>query len=128
MLKHLVEIAKQYAKPATFNGYIESGHVAAALETDDGKIYSGVSIDSACSLGFCAEHAAVAEMLKEGRSVIKAIVAVDASGCIVPPCGRCRELLSQLSDKNKETIVGVDDDTQVTLFELMPYDWKTPRC
>lgn len=51
MLKHLVDIAKRYAKPATFNGYIESGHVAAALETDDGNIYSGVSIDSACSWG-----------------------------------------------------------------------------
>nr|ELR5107325.1 cytidine deaminase [Providencia rettgeri] len=128
MLKHLIEIAKNYAKPATFNGYIESGHVAAALETEDGEIYSGVSIDSACSLVFCAEHAAVADMLKEGKSVIKAIVAVDSSGCIVPPCGRCRELLTQLSDKNKETIVGVSDDVQVTLAQLMPYDWKVARC
>lgn len=127
MLKRLVAIASQYAKPATFNGYIECGHVAAALETEDGSIYSGISIDSACSLGFCAEHAAVAEMLKEGKSVIKAIVAVDASGSIIPPCGRCRELLSQLSNKSKDTIVGVNDTTQVTLGQLMPYDWKKER-
>ncbi|MEY0433152.1 cytidine deaminase [Providencia huaxiensis] len=128
MLKHLIEVAKQYAKPATFNGYIETGYVASALETEDGEIYSGISIDSACSLGFCAEHAAVADMLKNGKSVIKAIVAVDASGCIVPPCGRCRELLSQLSDKNQSTVVAVNEDTQVTLAELMPYDWKATRC
>lgn len=128
MLKHLIEVAKLYAKPATFNGYIETGHVAAALETQDGEIYSGISIDSACSLGFCAEHAAVAEMLKNGKSVIKAIVAVDATGCIVPPCGRCRELLSQLSEKNQATIVGVDENTYVTLAQLMPYDWKSTRC
>ncbi|MBC8653633.1 cytidine deaminase, partial [Providencia vermicola] len=51
-----------------------------------------------------------------------------SSGCIVPPCGRCRELLTQLSDKNKETIVGVSDDMQVTLAQLMPYDWKVARC
>lgn len=128
MLKHLIEVAKLYAKPATFNGYIETGHIAAALETQDGEIYSGISIDSACSLGFCAEHAAVADMLKDGKSVIKAIVAVDATGCIVPPCGRCRELLSQLSEKNQATIVGVDENTHVTLAQLMPYDWKSTRC
>ncbi|MEQ4707371.1 cytidine deaminase family protein [Providencia huaxiensis] len=128
MLKHLIEVAKQYAKPTTFNGYIETGYVASALETEDGEIYSGISIDSACSLGFCAEHAAIADMLKNGKSVIKAIVAVDASGCIVPPCGRCRELLSQLSDKNQSTVVAVNEYTQVTLAELMPYDWKATRC
>lgn len=128
MLKHLIEVAKKYAKPATFNGYVESGYVASALETEDGEIYSGISIDSACSLGFCAEHAAVADMLKNGKSVIKAIVAVDASGCIVPPCGRCRELLSQLSDKNQSTVVAVNENMQVTLAELMPYDWKAARC
>ncbi len=127
MLKHLVDIARRYAKPVTFNGYIECGHVAAALETEDGAIYSGISIDSACSLGFCAEHAAVAEMLKNGQSVIKAIVAVGSSGNVVPPCGRCRELLSQLSDKNKATLVGVNNTTQVTLEQLIPYDWKIAR-
>ncbi|SUC47038.1 cytidine deaminase [Providencia stuartii] len=76
---------------------------------------------------FCAEHGAVAELLKAGKSVIKSMVAVDSAGNVVPPCGRCRELVSQLSNKNKQTLVGVDNETQVTLEQLMPYDWKATQ-
>ncbi|EMD1715594.1 cytidine deaminase [Providencia stuartii] len=126
-MKHLVKIASRYAKPSIINGYIECGYVAAALEAEDGEIYTGISIDTACSLGFCAEHGAVAELLKAGKSVIKSMVAVDSAGNVVPPCGRCRELVSQLSNKNKQTLVGVDNETQVTLEQLMPYDWKATQ-
>lgn len=58
-------------------------------------------------MGFCAEHGAVAEMLKHGESVIQAVVAVDNDGNAVPPCGRCRELMSQLSRENLKAIVEV---------------------
>ncbi|EMS1064004.1 cytidine deaminase [Providencia stuartii] len=126
-MKHLVKIASRYAKPFIINDYIECGYVAAALEAEDGEIYTGISIDTACSLGFCAEHGAVAELLKAGKSVIKSMVAVDSAGNVVPPCGRCRELVSQLSNKNKQTLVGVDNETQVTLEQLMPYDWKATQ-
>lgn len=126
-MKHLVKIASRYAKPSIINDYIECGYVAAALEAEDGEIYTGISIDTACSLGFCAEHGAVAELLKAGKSVIKSMVAVDSTGNVVPPCGRCRELVSQLSNKNKQTLVGVDNETQVTLEQLMPYDWKATQ-
>ncbi|EDU59393.1 cytidine deaminase [Providencia stuartii] len=126
-MKHLVKIASRYAKPSIINDYIECGYVAAALEAEDGEIYTGISIDTACSLGFCAEHGAVAELLKAGKSVIKSMVTVDSAGNVVPPCGRCRELVSQLSNKNKQTLVGVDNETQVTLEQLMPYDWKATQ-
>ncbi|AIN65126.1 MULTISPECIES: cytidine deaminase family protein [Providencia] len=126
-MKHLIKIASRYAKPSIINDYIECGYVAAALEAEDGEIYTGISIDTACSLGFCAEHGAVAELLKAGKSVIKSMVAVDSAGNVVPPCGRCRELVSQLSNKNKQTLVGVDNETQVTLEQLMPYDWKATQ-
>lgn len=123
-MKHLVEIAKRYAKPIVVSRYIECGYVAAALETEDGEVYTGISIDTSCSLGFCAEHGAVAELLKAGKSVVKSMVAVDSTGNVVPPCGRCRELVSQLSSKNKQTRVAVANDTEMTLAQLMPYDWK----
>ncbi|OHT23762.1 cytidine deaminase [Providencia stuartii] len=126
-MKHLIEIAKKYAKPTVVSHYIESGYVAAALETENGEVYTGISIDTACSLGFCAEHGAVAELLKAGGSVVKAMVAVDSTGNVVPPCGRCRELVSQLSNKNKQTRVAVDNDTEMTLEQLMPFDWKATQ-
>ena len=72
-----------------------AGNVAAALETEDGTIYTGICLDLACGVGFCAEHSAVAEMLKHRETAIRQIVAVGDTG-IMPPCGRCRELLMQV--------------------------------
>ncbi|MDR3008924.1 MAG: hypothetical protein LBV59_13370 [Sphingobacterium sp.] len=121
----LKKIASQLAKPKILNDYIAYADVAAAIETIDGNVYTGISIDTACSLGHCAEHSAVSEMLKHGESQIKAMVAVNKSGNAVPPCGRCRELIGQLSKQNSKTIIEVQDGIFKTLEELMPYDWKT---
>ncbi|MET6997040.1 cytidine deaminase family protein [Chitinophaga defluvii] len=121
---NLRAIAQKYAGGKRLNDFIEYGGVAAAIETITGNIYTGISIDTACSMGFCAEHSAVAEMLKHGECRIKAMVAVDEEGHAVPPCGRCRELISQLSKENLQTIVEVRDGVFVTLAEILPYDWK----
>ncbi|HFK5586115.1 cytidine deaminase [Elizabethkingia anophelis] len=120
----LKKIAHQYAKSKVLNDFIEYGVVAAAIKTAAGNVYTGISIDTACSMGFCAEHSAVAEMLKHGESVIQAVVAVDNDGNAVPPCGRCRELMSQLSRENLNAIVEVKNGIFKSLGEILPYDWK----
>ncbi|MBL1409383.1 cytidine deaminase family protein [Sphingobacterium faecale] len=118
------KIAASLANPVVHNSYIEYGAVGAALETIDGNIYTGISIDTACSLGHCAEHGAIAEMLKNKEFRIKTIVAVDCKGDVVPPCGRCRELIGQLSSDNRKTLIEVANGEVRTLEELVPYDWK----
>ncbi|MCC9043510.1 cytidine deaminase [Myroides sp. M-43] len=120
----LKAIALLYAKANELNDFIAYGSVAAAIQTVDGNVFTGVSIDTACSMGFCAEHAAVAEMLKHGESKIKRVVAVTEDGNAVPPCGRCRELMTQLAQENQAAIVEVDNNVYVSLGSLMPYDWK----
>jgi cytidine deaminase len=50
------------------------------------NVYSGICLDYACGLGFCAEHAAVAEMLKHRETQIVKIVAVNKER-ILSPCG-----------------------------------------
>ena len=120
----LKKIAHQYAKSKVLNDFIEYGGVAAAIRTAAGNVYTGISIDTACSMGFCAEHSAVAEMLKHGESVIQAVVAVDNDGNAVPPCVRCRELMSQLSRENLKAIVEVKNGIFKNLGEILPYDWK----
>ncbi|WP_121966140.1 cytidine deaminase [Myroides sp. N17-2] len=122
--KELKAIALQYAKANELNDFIAYGSVAAAIETIDGNVYTGVSIDTACSMGFCAEHGAVAEMLKHGENKIKRVVAVTEDGNAVPPCGRCRELMTQLAQENESAIVEVENEVYVNLGSLMPYDWK----
>lgn len=100
-----------------------AGAVSCALRTKGGKIYTGICIDVACSLGFCAEHAAIAEMLKAHETEISMIVAVNETGKILPPCGRCRELLVQVDKRNLNTQVVIDKNKIIMLNELHPEIW-----
>ena len=94
--------------------------MAAALVTAAGRVHTGVCVDTACSLGFCAEHAAVAEMLKAHESEVRMVVAVDRDGAVLPPCGRCRELLWQADPRNAAAWVVLGPDEGAPLAELLP--------
>ena len=97
-----------------------AGGVAAAILSASGRVYTGICVDTQCSMGFCAEHAAVAEMLKARESEIMLVVAVAAGGQVLAPCGRCRELMWQVSPRNRHTRVIIRPGHQVTLAELLP--------
>lgn len=116
--------ALAYVKYREVSAFVAVGSVAAALLTSKGNVYVGISLDTACSMGFCAEHAAVAEMLKHQEVELVKIIAVTEDGEVVPPCGRCRELITQLSPSNYQTQVRVTNETTLTMAELLPYDWK----
>ena len=120
--QELIKIAASLARPFTPTVDCISGDVAAALVTAAGHVFTGagVCVDIACSLGFCAEHAAVAEMLKARESAVQMIVAVNKDGTILPPCGRCRELLWQVDDHNQSAwvILGIQDGAW--LRDLLP--------
>jgi cytidine deaminase len=117
----LIATAASLARPFSPSADCTSGSVAAALVTAAGNIDTGVCIDTACSLGFCAEHAAVAEMLKAREAEVRMVVAVDNTGEILPPCGRCRELLWQVSPANRATWVVLGPDAGRPLAELLPH-------
>jgi cytidine deaminase len=55
---------------------------------------------------------------------VRAVVAVNGSGSILPPCGRCRELLYQIDPANLDTDVILAADRVVKLRELLPYPWQ----
>ena len=99
-----------------------AGAVGAALRTDKGNIYTGICVELLCGIGFCAEHAAVASMLEKRETRIESIVAVASRG-IIPPCGRCREMLIQVDSANAQTKVIVTEDEWVKLAELLPRHW-----
>ena len=116
----LVQTATQLVGEFKTSQGCVAGGVAAALISRSGHVYTGICIDTACSLGFCAEHAAIAEMLKARESEIDTIVAVCASE-IVPPCGRCRELIRQINVANIRTRVIIAPGRVATLSELLPF-------
>ena len=123
----LYEKAREAAGHRVLTPYTEAGSVGAAILTKSGKIYTGVNIDTACSMGFCAEHAAAAAMVTAGECEIVAVAAVDDKGDVVPPCGRCRQFLVQLGSENEKAQVLVEKDKVMRLEELLPYDWRKIR-
>ena len=92
-----------------------------ALLADDGHVYTGVCPDTGSSMGFCAEHAAAGAMVTAGANRVLRMVAVLWDGSVIPPCGRCREFISQLHPDNLDAEVMVTEDRVVTLRELLPY-------
>jgi cytidine deaminase len=105
---------------------VQTGGVAAALEAEDGAIYTGVCIEAGCGVGFCAEHSAIADLAKTGSMRIERVVAVKYDGRILPPCGRCRELIYQVDYRNIATRVILAPDRDVALGELLPMRWQEP--
>ena len=100
----LYNAAKNVLNPRKVSSIIEAGGVSAALETESGKIYVGVCVDSACSLGICAERNAIFNMITNGEYKIKKIIAINSEGKAIPPCGACRELMSQLMPNDYKNI------------------------
>jgi cytidine deaminase len=118
----LIQIATKLVGEFRTSEDCVAGGVAAALVTRTGNIFTGICIDTACSLGFCAEHAAVAEMWAR-ESEIDRIVAVTEHGTAGAPCGGCRELLWQVSVKNSSTRIILAPNKTITLEELLPLPW-----
>lgn len=103
---------------------IEVGSVSAAVLSAKGNIYTGVCIDTACSLGMCAERNAIANMITNGESQIDKILAVMPDGKVGSPCGVCREYMMQLDKDSGEIEILLDLESKRTILlkDLLP-DW-----
>lgn len=119
----LYTIAKNTIQHLTLEHDGECGQVGCALESESGNIYTGINIDLACNLGFCAEQAAIADMLKHGEMKIKRLIAVYKNGNVLPPCGRCREFMIQVNKDNLNTLIILPDFKEIPLKELLPELW-----
>lgn len=109
--------ARRYAH-APFSGF----RVGAAVETTDGRIFTGCNIENATySLTLCAERVALAKALSEGcRSFRRVAVAADTK-TLTPPCGSCRQLLWEFCPNAELTLVNLEGATETLLVrDLLP--------
>lgn len=127
--------AKEQYNPGEINPFIYAHQVVCAIESEDGRIFTGFCIESCCGvLDLCAERTAALNMyVNSGQTVIKRLIVFRDrppfgadSGM---PCGACREFLMQLNIKNKDTEIMVDYEKRETvkLGELMPNWWGMYR-
>ena len=127
--KELYDKAKEKLNPRVISPFIEAGGVAAAVLKESGNVYTGVCIDTACTLGMCAERNAVANMITNGESKIMRLVCVMRDGSVGSPCGACREYLMQLDKDSPQMEILVDLETEKTVLlkDLIPDWWGTKR-
>ena len=122
----LYDAARAVLNPRKISEWMEAGGVAAAVEAESGRIYTGVCVDSACTLGVCAERNAIFNMITNGESRIKRVIAVGRDGKAMPPCGACRELMAQLMPKDYqgiEIMLNNEKNEVTTLGALTPSWW-----
>lgn len=119
----LKEVAMKLAGDTIVSKYVRCGHVACALLTDKGNVYTGISINAKCGIGFCAEHAAIADMLKAGESKIVKLVSASQNSVVVS-CGRCLEFIRQIDEDNVNTKILLPDNEIRILDKLLPVRWN----
>lgn len=97
MNKTKLILAAHKAKKHSYSPYSKF-RVGAALLTSSGKIITGCNIEnSSYSLTICAERTAIFKAVSEGHKRFKAIVIASDSSNFIPPCGACRQVLSDLA-------------------------------
>lgn len=116
--------AKAVVNPKKISNQICSGGVGAAVVSKSGNIYTGVCIDTDCSLGMCAERNAISTMITNGEFEIKMVAAVDKKGNVLPPCGACREFMMQLKNSADIEVLVDNKGIVLKLKDLMPYSYS----
>ena len=96
--------------------------VGAAVEDEDGHIYTGCNVENATyGLTICAERVAVFKAISEGaRGLTRVAVAADTE-TLTPPCGACRQILWEFCGDVELTLVNPRGKIEVLrLKDLFP--------
>jgi cytidine deaminase len=95
--------------------------VGAAVETDAGR-FSGANVENAAyPTGICAERSAAVAAVSAGARRIAAIVVTTLAEHPTPPCGQCRQFLSEFGPAMLVVSVGAHGTRRRwRLNELLP--------
>ena len=112
------EVLVKAAIEATKYAYVPYSNfkVGAAILAENGKIYTGCNIENASySPTNCAERTAIFKAVSEGVTKFKKIALVGGPNGNLenycPPCGVCRQVISEFADKDFELILGTSENT-----------------
>jgi cytidine deaminase len=131
-----MKIMKTTISPSTIKSLIEIAHLAkenayapysrfrvgAALQTDDGAIFAGCNVEnSSYSLTICAERTALFKAVCQAHKKFRAIAIVSDDRNFLPPCGACRQVLSEFAPDLTLILTTVRGNVRVTtLGKLFP--------
>ena len=96
--------------------------VGAAVETEDGRIYTGCNIESATyGLTMCAERVAIWKAVSEGESKFRRIAVVVDTEQLTPPCGSCRQIIWEFCGDVPVTLANLQGRSEtIRMADLLP--------
>jgi cytidine deaminase len=118
--KDLIKAAKD-ARENAFAPY-SNFKVGAALETANGKVFTGCNIENASyGLTVCAERVAIWKAISEGEKDFTQIIVVADTDELTPPCGACRQIIWEFCGDVPVTLTNLKDTSEtVQMSELLP--------
>ena len=122
----MYDAAKAVLKEKVISDFVTAGGVSAAVLSKSGKIYTGVCIDTASTLGICAERNAIFNMITNGEYEIDRVLCIPPMEGKGAPCGACRELMVQLMPgkyKDIDIMIDYSAGRVMKLGELTPEWW-----
>ena len=104
-------------------------HVGACVLSKDGNYFLGCNIENAAyPVGVCGERVAVFNAYANGynKDSIEALAIVSDGDRIGTPCGMCRQVLSELLNKDTPIILSNGKEEMITnIEELLPYSFSS---
>ena len=122
------ETLREMAKKAASHSYspYSKAQVGSAIVTEDGETFSGCNIENSSFGGtICAERVAIFNAISKGHKKIAQVYVYTKDGW--PPCGLCRQVMSEFASPNLEVIIGDQIKTLNTYSfkELLPLAFTT---
>lgn len=107
------------------NAYVPYSNfkVGAALITEEGKLYTGCNIENASyGAANCAERTAIFKAISEGYTTINALAVVGDVENYTYPCGICRQVIAEFSNKDTVVIIAKNKDEYLvkSINEILP--------
>lgn len=128
----LIHRAAEALNPQQVEGGAWIADVGAAVESASGEVFTGASMGG--YLATCAEQGALSQMVSKTGPAISRMVAVwrePHSGDlhVIPPCGRCREAMRALSQRNLQALIILGPEHSAPLKELLPFHgWYSEKA
>jgi cytidine deaminase len=121
----LIELANE-ARERAFAPY-SNFKVGAAVETEEGEIFTGCNIESASyGLTVCAERVAIWKAVSEGKKNFKTIAVVVDTEELTPPCGVCRQIIWEFCHDIPVILANLKGKSEaVPMRELLPRAFDT---
>ena len=119
----MYEEAKALYQPQEVSDFVYARHVVAAVEAEDGQIFTGFCMEGTCGVfHLCAERAALFNMYQEtGQTKVKRIIAFrdqpPHGGPSGMPCGACQGLFFENNFRKFEIYLEIQNESAILYRE-----------